>query len=81
MGCLRGLGCLVLVLVIAAAAWWFRADWLPLLHKGTASSAVADSASRSEPARSTLRTNASCRMSSASSREPTRRSRKLRNLA
>ncbi len=45
MGCLRGLGCLVLVLVIAAAAWWFRADWLPLLHKGTASSGVSDSAS------------------------------------
>lgn len=45
MGCLRGLGCLVLAVVIAAAAWWFRADWLPLLHKGAASAGVSDSAS------------------------------------
>ena len=44
MGCLRGVGCLVLVVVIAAAAWWFRGDWLPLLHMGAAS-AVSDSAS------------------------------------
>lgn len=45
MGCLRSLGCLVLVVVIAAAAWWFRADWLPLLHKGSATAGVSDSAS------------------------------------
>ncbi len=45
MGCLRGLGCLVLVALVAAAAWWFRADWLPLLHKGSAASTVSDSAS------------------------------------
>jgi hypothetical protein len=44
MGCLRGIGCLVLVVVIAAAAWWFRADWLPLLHRGAAAG-VSDSAS------------------------------------
>ena len=43
MGCLRGLGCLVLIVVVAAAAWWFRADWLPLLHRGTDASAVVDS--------------------------------------
>jgi hypothetical protein len=35
----------VLAVVIAAAAWWFRADWLPLLHKGTASAGDSDSAS------------------------------------
>jgi hypothetical protein len=35
----------VLVVAIAAAAWWFRADWLPLLHKGTLPSGVTDSAS------------------------------------
>ncbi len=45
MGCLRGLGCLVLALAIAAAAWWFRADWLPLLHKGSVVSGVVDSSS------------------------------------
>ena len=45
MGCLRGVGCLVLVVAVAAAAWWFRADWLPLLHKGTAAGVVSDSAS------------------------------------
>ena len=45
MGCLRGLGCLVLAVVVAAAAWWFRADWLPLLHKGTTAGVVSDSAS------------------------------------
>ncbi|HEY9425918.1 MAG TPA: hypothetical protein VIR34_02090 [Gemmatimonadaceae bacterium] len=45
MGCLRGLGYLVLVVVVAAVAWWFRADWLPLLHKGTAAAVVSDSAS------------------------------------
>ncbi|HET7554004.1 MAG TPA: hypothetical protein VFK04_22120 [Gemmatimonadaceae bacterium] len=44
MGCLRSIGCLVLVVVIAVAAWWFRADWLPLLHRGTTANA-ADSAS------------------------------------
>lgn len=48
MGCLRGLGCLVLVVAVAAGAWWFRADWLPLLHKGTAAGAVADSAATVE---------------------------------
>lgn len=45
MGCLRGLGCLVLIVIVAAAAWFFRADWLPLLHRGTAASGVVDSAS------------------------------------
>jgi hypothetical protein len=45
MGCLRGVGCLVLVVAVAAAAWWFRADWLPLLHKGTTAGVVSDSAS------------------------------------
>lgn len=40
MGCLRGLGCLVLIAVVAAAGWWFRADWLPLLHRGARSSGV-----------------------------------------
>lgn len=45
MGCLRGLGCLVLIVVVAAAAWFFRADWLPLLHRGGTASAVVDSSS------------------------------------
>jgi hypothetical protein len=34
MGCLRSLGCLVLLVVIVAAGWIFRASWLPLLHRG-----------------------------------------------
>lgn len=45
MGCLRSLGCLVLVVVVAVAAWWFRADWLPILHRGSAAGAISDSAS------------------------------------
>lgn len=44
MGCLRGLGCLVLIVIVAAAAWFFRADWLPLLNRASGTSAVADSA-------------------------------------
>jgi hypothetical protein len=48
MGCLRGIGCLVLALLIAAAAWWYRADWLPLLHKGSAANGVLASASTIE---------------------------------
>jgi hypothetical protein len=32
MGCLRNLGCLVLLVVIAAVAWAFRADWMPLVR-------------------------------------------------
>jgi hypothetical protein len=35
----------VLIGVIAVAAWWFRADWLPLLHRATGESAVVDSSS------------------------------------
>lgn len=45
MGCLRSLGCLVLIVIVAVAAWWFRADWLPMLHMGAGSSGVVDSAS------------------------------------
>jgi len=41
MGCLRSIGCLALVVVGAAAAWWFRADWLPLLHGGNRPEAAA----------------------------------------
>lgn len=48
MGCLRGLGCLVLVVAVAAGAWWFRADWFPLLHKGSAAGALSDSATTVE---------------------------------
>ncbi len=33
MGCFRTIGCLVVLAVIVAAAWLFRAEWLPLLHK------------------------------------------------
>jgi hypothetical protein len=36
MGCLRSLGCLVLIVILAACAWIFRASWLPLLHRGPA---------------------------------------------
>lgn len=50
MGCLRRLGCLVLILVAAFAAWWFRADWLPLLHRGSAQRTAADTAVVWEPA-------------------------------
>lgn len=33
MGCLRNLGCLVLLVVAAAAAWMFQDRWRPLLHR------------------------------------------------
>lgn len=32
MGCLRSVGCLVLAVVIAAAAWVTRASWVPLVR-------------------------------------------------
>jgi hypothetical protein len=33
-GCLRSLGCLVLLGVAAVAAWLYRDRWMPLLHRG-----------------------------------------------
>jgi hypothetical protein len=35
MGCLRSLGCLFLLVVIAGILWLFRADWMPLVHRAT----------------------------------------------
>lgn len=34
MGCLRSIGCLVVALAIAAAAWFFRDTWLPYVRGG-----------------------------------------------
>jgi hypothetical protein len=45
MGCLRKLGCLLLIVVAVAAAWWFRADWLPIFQRGRGTSGVVDSTS------------------------------------
>jgi hypothetical protein len=39
MGCLRRLGCLVVLIGLAAAAWYTRDRWLPLLGRGPASHA------------------------------------------
>jgi hypothetical protein len=44
MGCFRRIGCLALIVLIAAAAWVFRADWLPLVQGGDRGRGAADSA-------------------------------------
>lgn len=36
MGCLRSLGCLVMLVVLAAVGWMFRDSWRPFLHRGRA---------------------------------------------
>lgn len=55
MGCLRTVGCFTFLLVVAALAWLFRADWMPLVDRpiratagGSVASAPAGSA-RSAP--------------------------------
>lgn len=36
MGCMRKLGCLVLLVLLVAVAWIFQDRWRPLLHRGGA---------------------------------------------
>ena len=40
-GCLRSLGCLVLLAIVAVAAWVFRDRWTPLLNRGGSARPVA----------------------------------------
>jgi hypothetical protein len=40
-GCLRSLGCLALLVILAVAGWMFRDRWMPLLHLGPAPSTAA----------------------------------------
>jgi hypothetical protein len=45
MGCLARLGCLLLIVAGGIAAWLYRDQWLPLVHRGTPTTpAVAASA-------------------------------------
>jgi hypothetical protein len=48
MGCLRNLGCLVVIIVIAAIAWIFRADLMPLVQRTTGRSAPVTTTPKSE---------------------------------
>jgi hypothetical protein len=49
MGCFRALGCLVAAIVLACAAFVFRAQWLPVVHRAV-SGVLASSGSSSTPA-------------------------------
>ena len=44
-GCFRTIGCLVVLAAIVVAAWLFRAEWLPLLHRHTAPAPAASAPS------------------------------------
>lgn len=50
MGCLRTVGCFTTLLVVAGLAWFFRADWVPLVDRpirATATGSVVPTPARS----------------------------------